>query len=410
MRILHFADLHLGVETYGRTDPMTGLSSRLNDFLHALDELVEFALNNEIDLVLFCGDAYKNRDPGQTYQREFAKRIKRLTGNDIAVFLLAGNHDLPNAIGRATAVEIFDTLAIPNVVVANQPAVHKINTRGGKLQVVALPWARYSKLLSREDKRNLTAGQINQKLEEITTAWINTEVETLDPALSTIFAGHLSHSGAMPGTEKSMLVGRDYVIPVGSLANSAFDYVALGHIHKAQEIQKIVPIVYSGSLQTIDFGDEGQDKGFYLINLDAKAARGNRLKSFEFHKIESRRFLTIHVDADTDNPMSTILRAIERKDKKDAVVRVYIKISAEKAGMISEGEIRRSLQDAYFIASIYKEVEREFRSRLAGHSVEVLTPLEALQLYFQNNKVPVDKARILLEYGERLLEERSSLE
>ena len=43
MRILHFSDLHIGVENYGRTDPNTGLSTRLTDFLEALDELVEFA-------------------------------------------------------------------------------------------------------------------------------------------------------------------------------------------------------------------------------------------------------------------------------------------------------------------------------------------------------------------------------
>jgi len=142
MRILHFADLHLGVESYGRIDPATGLSTRLGDFLAALDEVVDYALNNEVDLVLFCGDAYKSRDPSQTYQREFAKRIRQLSVGDVPVFLLAGNHDLPHAVGRATAVEIFDTLAVENVTVANQPQTYRIETKKGPLQVVALPWAR----------------------------------------------------------------------------------------------------------------------------------------------------------------------------------------------------------------------------------------------------------------------------
>ncbi len=79
MKIIHFADLHLGVETYGHTDPETGLSTRLLDFLKALDYLVDYALENSVDLVLFCGDAYKNREPGQTQQREFARRIRRLS-------------------------------------------------------------------------------------------------------------------------------------------------------------------------------------------------------------------------------------------------------------------------------------------------------------------------------------------
>ena len=112
MKILHFADLHLGVENYGHIDPTTGLSSRFHDFLSALDQIVDYALENKVDLVLFCGDAYKSREPSQTQQREFARRINRLSSNGIPIFLLVGNHDLPNAISKATTTEIFDTLAI----------------------------------------------------------------------------------------------------------------------------------------------------------------------------------------------------------------------------------------------------------------------------------------------------------
>ena len=68
MRVLHFSDLHIGVENYGRTDPETGLSTRLGDFLDSFDQVVEFALNESVDLVLLAGDAYKGRDPTQTHQ------------------------------------------------------------------------------------------------------------------------------------------------------------------------------------------------------------------------------------------------------------------------------------------------------------------------------------------------------
>ena len=78
MRIVHFSDLHIGVENYGRLDPTTGLSTRMGDFLSALDELVEYSLGNDVDLVLFAGDAFKSREPKQTQQREFAKRIAKL--------------------------------------------------------------------------------------------------------------------------------------------------------------------------------------------------------------------------------------------------------------------------------------------------------------------------------------------
>ena len=126
MKILHFADLHLGVENYGHLNPATGLSSRLEDFLATFDEAVKYALENDVDLVLFAGDAYKGREPTPTQQREFAKRINRLSSQGIAVFLLIGNHDLPGAIGKATATEIFDTLAIKDVYVSARPYVYRI--------------------------------------------------------------------------------------------------------------------------------------------------------------------------------------------------------------------------------------------------------------------------------------------
>jgi len=410
MRILHFADLHLGVESYGRIDPTTGLSSRLGDFLAALDEVVDYALHNEIDLVLFCGDAYKTRDPSQTYQREFAKRIRRLSGNGIQVFLLAGNHDLPVAPARATSVEIFDTLAIENVTVANRAQTVRIQTRGGQLQIVALPWVRRGALTSREDVKNLTPAQINEKIEGILTGWLEAEAQSLDPGIPAVLAGHFAHSGAMPGSERTMLMGRDYVLLQSTLANPAFEYVALGHMHSHQKAEGPVPIVYPGSLQSIDFGDEGKEKGFYVVEIDGAAPRGNRLGSYQFHGVKARRFLTIKVNADVDDPTAAVLAALGKKDVTDAVLRVQVSLSAATEPLFREAEVRKALRDAYCVAAVSREVEREHRSRLGAQSVEGMTPLEALKLYLESRKTSPERFRQLIEYGERLIHQSSAPE
>src|SRR5215470_898858 len=117
IRMLHFADLHIGVENYGRTDPETGVSSRVVDFLRRLDEMIAFARDNVVDLTVFAGDAFKNHQPNPTFQREFAWRIGELS--EIApIILLIGNHDLPTIPQRASSVEIYETLSVPNVKVA----------------------------------------------------------------------------------------------------------------------------------------------------------------------------------------------------------------------------------------------------------------------------------------------------
>ena len=76
MKIIHFSDLHIGYTRYSKgIDLETGLDNRIVDFLNTFDELVNYALQENVDLVIFAGDAYKDRNPSQTQQKEFAKRL-----------------------------------------------------------------------------------------------------------------------------------------------------------------------------------------------------------------------------------------------------------------------------------------------------------------------------------------------
>ena len=112
--ILHFADAHIDMANYGRHDPQTGLPIRVVDFLKSLDTIVDAAIDEKVDLVIFAGDAYKDRSPAPTFQREWGRRIMRLSHAGIPTLLLIGNHDLSPALGRAHALESFDTLEVPH--------------------------------------------------------------------------------------------------------------------------------------------------------------------------------------------------------------------------------------------------------------------------------------------------------
>jgi exonuclease SbcD len=408
VKILHFADLHLGVETYGRLDPATGLSSRLLDFLNVLDQVVDFAINNKVDLVLFCGDAYRSREPTQTHQREFAKRINRLSTSGIPIFLLVGNHDLPNAIGRATTTEIFDTLAVKNVYVSNRPEVYLIPTSSGKVQIASLPWLRRGALLTREETKNLTFDQLNQRLEQAMSSVITANASKLDPKLPAILAAHVWVSGAQVGSERSMTIGQEHALLLSDVANSAFDYIALGHIHQHQVLSSDPPVVYPGSLERIDFSDEKDEKGFYLVELDPAKKKGKRLVSFDFHPVSGRRLLTISVDVEMeDDPTAAVLKAIaEQKDRvKGAIVRLSISLPAGNEGRLRDNEIRDALKDAHYL-TIAKDIKRETRlSRLGEWTAEEITPMDALKAYLEAKKTSPERVRLLLEYGERLIQE-----
>ena len=411
MRILHFADLHLGVESYGRIDPATGLSSRLLDFLSALDRVVDYALGNKVDLVLFCGDAYKSREPSQTQQREFARRIRRLSSSNIPIFLLIGNHDLPNAIGRATTTEIFDTLAVENVYVSNRPDIYLIPTNSGPIQIVSLPWLRRSALLGKEETKNLDFEQINQKLQQVLTDIIATCSSKLDPGLPSILAAHVWVSGAQVGSERLMTIGQEHVLLVSNVANPAFDYIALGHIHRRQVLSDNPPVVYAGSLERLDFSEEADEKGFYVVEIESERETGKRHVSFDFHPLTGRRFLTIDVDIDSPDtdPTSTVLKAIaeQRERVGDAIIRLNISLPAEHEGQLRDSDIRNALAEAHYF-TVAKDIRREARARLGKWTAEEITPVEVLKAYLESKKIPPQRAKILLQYGEKLIQGRGT--
>ena len=407
MRILHFSDLHIGVENYGRTDPKTGLSTRLGDFLDSLEQVVEFALNEGVDLVLLAGDAYKGRDPTQTHQREFAKRLNRLSKAGIPTFLLVGNHDLPAASSRATAVDIFPTLEVANIHVGNSLKTYDVPTPSGPLQVLAVPWPKRSAILSREDSRGMSIEQVRQTLEERLTDGIEVAASQLDPTIPAILTGHVTVNGATVGTERSMMLGQDHVLLVSALDRPQVEYVALGHIHKHQILRPDPPmVVYSGSLQRVDFSEEGDEKGFCVIDLDPAAPQGQRMTKFEFHKLDARSFVTVDVTVEPQDvdPTATVVRAIARKEIAGAVVRVRISLAAESDAHLKEPEIRGALEPAHFIASISREVAGTRRTRISPSEGEDLQPMQALGLYLDSRNIEGERREKIMRKAEELME------
>lgn len=397
MKVIHFADTHLGVENYGRIDPATGLPSRLLDFLRALDQVVDYAIEEGADLVVFAGDAYKTRDPTPTHQREFAKRIRRLSEAGIPSFLLVGNHDMPVTPSRAHTTEIFATLGVKDVTVARKPGITRVRTRAGVVQVVALPWVTRSGILTKDEHKNRTLAQLDelmlQKLENV----LKDELERLDPTLPAILVGHCTVIGATYSSEKSVMLGQDLVLPKSFLARPSLDYVALGHIHKHQVINESPPIVYAGSLERIDFSEEGEEKGFVEVEL---GARGQEAR-FRFIPVQARRFLTIETYAKEGDPTEAALAAIARHNVKGAIVKVIVHTSEETR--LREADIRQALADASYIAAISQEVERRPRRRLGNVSVERLTPRDAIAAYLQAKGTSPQRLELLLSYVDRLL-------
>ena len=392
IRLLHFADLHVGMENYGRLDARTGTSSRVRDFLDRMDEVVDYALENQADAAIFAGDAFKTRDPDPTQQREFALRLKRLAEN-MPVLLLVGNHDLPGMASKATSVDIFGVLDVPHVIVGSEPAGQVVETRRGPFFLAWMPYPMRNRLLTQDKNRGKSVEELDQALR---TA-VSTLVEDLARQAAVhemprVLSGHFSVAEAKLGSERSVMLGRDVAVYKSELAEPVWDYVALGHIHKHQDVNADAypSVVYSGSLERIDFGEEKEIKGFCWVELAREETEWN------FVPVDARPFLTIRVDArESDDPTTAVVHAIEKCDIEGVVVRLIMQLKAEQSPVLRYAEIYGAMEAAYS-HTVAREVDHEARTRLGGMAAESLTPSELLERYFVDKGYYSERVKPLL--------------
>ncbi len=403
-KLLHLADIHIGMENYGHPNPQTGLHSRLEDYLGRLDDVLDYALHQEpVDLVLIAGDIYKNRTPNPTHQREFARRIQRVVRAGIPVFILTGNHDAPASNTRAHSVEIFDTLEIPGVTIASKMRFHLLNTQRGPIQIIAIPWLNRQALLTKDELIGLPMSALETEILSRVGNFIEGTVERLDPQIPTVLTFHGTLGGATYGAERSVMLGHDLVIPRSLLALPGIDYVALGHIHKHQAIGTQPPAVYPGSIERIDFGEEDETKGFVIADVEKDDT------SWHFVELNARPFVTVRVDVrQHPDPQERIRRAIAARQLQDAVVRVIVECLPAQRPAIDERAIHEQIEaaGAQVVAAIAIEVERTHRGRFAEVAEQVrdgLTPRRALELYLQTKNVAPERQARLLQAADDLL-------
>jgi exonuclease SbcD len=201
------------------------------------------------------------------------------------------------------------------------------------------------------------------------------------------------------------MLGKDLVLPKSVVALPGVDYVAMGHVHKHQALGTHPPVVYPGSIERIDFGEEHEDKGCVLVELERGDTR------WQFHRLTARPFVTIGVDVrGSPDPQARVALAISKHELTGAITRVKVEARADQAAQLRTDEIRQLLEEAgaFTVAAIAVDVERAARGRLgeAGHDLlEGLTPRRALELYLRSKNTPEERITTLLAAAEELFQE-----
>lgn len=407
LRILHFADAHIDMANFGRHDPETGLPVRVMDFLRSLDEIVDTAIEEKVDLVLFAGDAYKDRAPQPTFQREWGRRIVRLSRAGIPTLLLVGNHDLSPSLGRAHALEEYKTLKVPHVQVLDEPALlGPEELEGLPLQVIAIPWLTRSKMMAALDIQSGDQDEIFEQLEEKLTELVAGYLERADPKLPIILTAHASVQGAVYGGERTVMLGGDLVLSGGLVKDKRLDYVALGHIHKPQDLNEgqHPPVIYPGSIERVDFGEAKDDKFFVIVELDKGSAevQWRQLKNI-------RPFRDSFVRLESDQQVNQVLQSKlpSADDMQDAIVRLTIEYPREWEALIDEAALREMAAGA-FEFHLVKRPQMDTRIRIPeNENVNEMSPYELLELYWKSADVEAADRKALAELARNVIENES---
>ncbi len=388
--ILHFADAHIDMVNFGRHDPTSGLPMRVLDFLKSLDTIVDTAIEEKVDLVLFAGDTYKDRNPAPTYQREWEKRMMRLSRAGIPTLLLVGNHDISPSIGRAHAIEELATLEVPHIHVLDKPAfLQPDDLEGLPLQVIAIPWISRSGMMAALGLSAADPTQVYEKLEERIGELINTWLEKADPALPVILTAHCSIQGAIYGGERAVMLGSDLVLSPSLVRDPRLDYVALGHIHKPQNLNENAhpPVIYPGSIERVDFGEAKDDKFFVIAHVE----RGRT--NVEWRQLKNiRPFIDRCVRLTTQEDVTGQIHAVlpEPDQILDAVLRLTLEYPRDWETLIDEASLREYCSQA-FEFHLVKRPQIEGRVRLPGdHSIGSMTPLELLARYWSSGHIALE--------------------
>ena len=385
IKFIHTGDIHFGVENYGKIDPDTGLHARFKDFISCFDKIVHTAIKEEIDFLLICGDIYHTPSPSPTHQREFARSIRKIIEKDIPVIIIIGNHDNPVAFGKANPLDIFTELNIKHIHVMSKPDLVTLDLKEkGKIQICCFPWPTKSRLIDKEDYKHLNSQEMDEKLQKTCNDTIEHFAGMVSPEYPAIFAGHLAMAdAAYSGSERTTLLGRDPVILTSTLARKEFDYVALGHIHKYQNINQnsSPPVIYSGSIERIDFNEEYEEKGFILAELE------NKNLKYRFVKTPSRPMVTVEVDVrEMLDPSWEIIEEINRRDINNAIVRIIYLTHYCYNEPLRLKDIKDTLEGAFWVHGIIRKAdEKEVTERPVIS--ENLTFMEALDKYIEQENL-----------------------
>ena len=359
MKIITFADAHIGISTYSTIDPKTNLNTRVLDSLNGIDQIINYAEENNIKYILFAGDMFKNALPSPTLVREINKRIKASAEKGIKWIIQDGNHDVSPLETAKSALDPLSTLKVENVEHTRFEKTYMIDNN---IRVLVLPT-----YTTQEEVENI--------------------LSKYNDNIKTIVMGHFTSLNAK--LNDWLIASNEDAIDIKIFQKPNILAVVLGHLHKHQILNTNPLSYYCSSTIRTDFNEEHDKKGFVVLDID-----NNYNVSYIFKEIKTQEFLSVKMDLVGEEDAQANVMAYLNHIKKDLIDKVVrVQLTLDKENNIDDNEILEFLNNnnVSYIANISKIFDREQLIRNKDIN-EQITEEEALREYFKDNS---DKDEII---------------
>ncbi len=336
VRLIHTADLHLGIGFAQISSSADFEEKRFRDFISNLEFIKNYALNNKADFFVIAGDVFHNPRPSIQAFNEFSRIVGELIKNKVHVLVVIGNHDSTKTREALSYLKSYDNLGVDyfHLFDTARAEVIEAKSTGEKIKFIGLPYPHFQSNYSYSDFVNF----FEQKLSEITKD---------NEGDFSVIIGHLYVEGGKLGSEQRIASLRDYPIPPRIF--EPYDLTCLGHLHTPQRLGS--KLFYSGSIERVDFGEEGEEKSFLDIKLGSK---------LEVNKVslKLRPMKTYSINATSMSHSDLINEIKSLVLEEGAIVRIRIRISSNTS-YPPVNQIERILKERYSVAGFKIDVERE---------------------------------------------------
>ena len=391
LRILHTSDWHLGQNFHNL--------SREAEHRLALDWLLRVIKDHAVDILLVAGDIFDVGNPPAYAQKLYFQFLTQLITTPCRhIVIIGGNHDSPSSLSATK--ELLQVLNIHVIGAATnsiEDEIVALKNGDGDIEAViaAVPFLRD------RDLRQSVSGESGAERIDRIKEGIYQHYKAAEKAVQKyakqkiplIATGHLYAKGASSGKSDN---NKD-IIYIGNMENieaaqfpAIFDYIALGHLHRAQRVGGTEHIRYSGSLIPLDFGEIQDTKTVLVVDFD-----GRKLKDIQSVKVPVFRQLVKIKGSVEDIKKKLIQLAAETENEMEAWVDV--RIESESVQPNVDMELRTFCADMPLQLLKVRTISQQkaLDAQTMAESLDELSPLEVFRKRCESaGELPEDMAKL----------------